>query len=273
MSIRINSVMQQQVATKISRADQAKRSNQNELASGVRIYSGAKDPAGLALSEKFRAKIDSLRESANNIGQARSAIQVASGATESIGGSLQRMRTLAVQAASGTLSAEDRAAIQQEFGQLQETVDSVATGTEFNGLELTDGSVGSFDVQVGDMQGDTISVGLGDLTATGLGVDGGAVSVASQAGAENAIGAIDQALDELSNQESAFGAVSNRLSSSFEGVQTEVENMVTTESRIRDADIAETTAVMARNQVLADVGLAVMAQANTSPRAATRLLS
>jgi flagellin len=133
--------------------------------------------------------------------------------------------------------------------------------------------VASVDVQAGDMQGDTIAVGLGDLTASGLGVDAGSLSLATQAGAEAAIGTIDQALDQVHSQAGALGTAYNRLGSSFGGVQTEIENMLTTEARIGDVDMAEATALMARNQVLSNAGLAVMVQANTDSRTAARLLS
>jgi flagellin len=273
MSISINSVMQQHVASNIAKADGLKRESQKDLVSGVRIYAAAKDPRGVALSQKFRARIQSLRESSANIGQAQDMIQVASGATDSVGGSLQRLRDLAVRAATGTISSSERAALQQEAIQIQESIDQVASNTEFGGLELTDGSVASVDVQAGDMQGDTIAVGLGDLTASGLGVDAGSLSLATQAGAEAAIGTIDQALDQVHSQAGALGTAYNRLGSSFGGVQTEIENMLTTEARIGDVDMAEATALMARNQVLSNAGLAVMVQANTDSRTAARLLS
>ena len=273
MSVRINSVMQQHVANNISRADNVRKIGQKQVASGQRMFEASQEPAAVALSEKFRARIQGLRESANNIGQAQSAIQVASGAAQSVGGALQRMRTLAIEAASGTLSPEQRATMQQELGELQETVESVATGTEFNGVELTNGVVGSFEVQVGEMAGDTMTVGLGDFTGANLGTDAGSISIGTQADAQAAISAIDGAIEQVANQESAFGAVSNRLGVSFDGVQGEVENMVDTESRIRDVDTAETAAMVAREEIMSKAGMAVLVQANTDSRFAARLLS
>lgn len=273
MSIRINSVMQQTVASQVSRSDNLKRQSQNDLVSGVRIYAAAKEPGGIALSQKLRAKIQSLRESSSNIGRAQDMIQVASGATDSVGGSLQRMRALAVRAAGGTISPSERASLQEEMIEIQRGIDQVGESTEFSGLELTDGSVGQVDVQVGDMEGDTLSVDLADLTSAGLGVDSGSVSVATQGDAEAAIDQIDAAIDQVGNQSSSLGTSYNRLGTSFSSVQTEVENLVTTESRIGDVDMAETTALMARNQALSNAGLAVMIQANTDSRAAARLLS
>ena len=273
MSIRINSVMQEQVANQISRSDSLKRKSQKDLVSGVRLNSVAREPAALALSGNLRAKMQSLRAASENIGRAQDMIQVASGAMDSVGGSLERMRALSVRAASGTISTTERAALQEEMIELQQGIDQVAQSTEFSGLELTDGSVAQVDVQVGDMAGDTLAVDLADLTSTGLGVDSASVSVATQADASAAIDQIDAAIDEVGSQTSALGTSYNRLGSSFSSVQTEVENMLTTEARIGDVDIAEATALIARNQAMANVGLAVMAQANTDPRAAARLLS
>ena len=273
MSIRINSVMQEQVASQISRSDSLKRKNQKDLASGVRINAGAREPAAIALSEKLRAKIQSLRASSQNIGRAQDMVQIASGSMDSVGGSLERMRALSVRAASGTISTSERAALQQEMLGLQQGIDQVAQSTEFSGLELTDGSVPQVDVQVGDMAGDTLSVELADLTSTGLGVDPASVSVATQADAEAAIDQIDAAIDHVGTQSASLGTSYNRLGTSFSSVQTEVENMLSTEARIADVDMAEVTALMARNQAMSNVGLAVMAQANTDSRSAARLLS
>jgi flagellin len=273
MSIRINTAMQQQVASQISRSDSSKRKSQNELVSGVRIYAAAKEPGGIGLSQKLRAKIQSLRESSSNIGRAQDMIQVASGALDSVGGSLTRMRALSVRAATGTLSPAERASLQQEMLEIQRDIDQVADSTEFSGLELTDGSVPQVDVQVGDMQGDTLSVDLADLTTASLGVDSGSVSVATQADATAAIDQIDAAIDEVGSQASSLGTSYNRLGTSFSSVQTEVENLLSTEARIGGVDMAEATAMMARSQVLANAGIAVMVQANTDSRSASRLLS
>lgn len=273
MSVRISQSATQSIANHISKANAEKRVAQRQLASGVRIYAAAEDPAGIALSEKLRSKIQSLREAGTNIGQAQSMIRVAAGSTETVGGAMMRMRSLAVQAASGTLSQSERAMLQEEFTSLQDTIQSVANSTEFNGLDLADGSTASVDVQVGDMAGDSLSIELGDLQTTSLGVDAGSINIASQAGAESAIGALDQALDQVHSQAATYGSAYNRLSSSFRGVQDEVENVYSTQSRITDVDIAEASAQLARTQVLSNAGLAVMVQANIDSRAAAKLLS
>ena len=272
MSFRINANMQQNVANQITRTNAKNRHNAKQMASGVRIYSAALDPGGVAMSEKFRARIQGLRESSRNIGQAQNMINVASGVTETTGGALERMRELAVQAASGTLSTTDHAAIQQEFGQLQDTLADVSATTEFNGLALADGSNPSVSVQVGPDAGDSYDVALADLSAGSLGVDAASVDLSTQAGAESAIGAIDSALDEVHSHAAAYGAAYNRLGSSYASMQDELENMVEADSRIRDVDFAEATADAARNDVMKNAGIAVMVQSNTDAMTAARLL-
>ncbi len=272
MSFRINANMQQNVANQITRTNAKNRHNAKQMASGVRIYAAAQDPGGVAMSEKFRARIQGLRESARNIGQAQNMLNVASGVTETTGGALERMRELAVQGASGTLSTAERASIQQEFSQLQDTLSDTAETTEFNGLDLADGSTASVSVQVGPDAGDSYEVALADLSAGTLGVDAGSVDVTTQAGAESAIGAIDNALDQVHSHASAYGAAYNRLGSSYASMQDELENMVESESRIRDVDFAEATAEAARNEVMKNAGIAVMVQSNSDSMTAARLL-
>ena len=272
MSFRINANMQQNVANQITRTNAKNRHNAKQMASGVRVYAAALDPGGVAMSEKFRARIQGLRESTRNIGQAQNMISVAAGVTETTGGALERMRELAVQASSGTLSTADRAAIQQEFSQLQDTLSDVAETTEFNGLDLADGSTASVSVQVGPDAGDSYDVALADLSAGSLGVDAGSVDVTTQAGAENAIGAIDNALDQVHSHAAAYGAAYNRLGSSYASMQDELENMVESESRIRDVDFAEETTDFTKSQILSQSATSMLAQANAIPQSALALI-
>jgi len=273
MSVRISNAASQVANNSINKSNSLKKEAQRQLVSGVRIFSASQEPGGIALSEKFRAKINSLRESSQNIGTAQSMIRVAAGATETAGGTLMRMRALAVRAASGTLGPAERAQLQQEVMELQSGLDSLAKSTEFSGLDLADGSTPDVDVQVGDMAGDTIAVSLGDLRTTSLGVDAGSVSVATQVGAESAIGAIDQALDQVHSQAATYGTAYNRLGSSFGAVQSEVESMLAAEGRINNVEAASAASRLARSQVLENAGLAVMVQANTNSSMASRLLS
>jgi flagellin len=248
--------------------------NYQRISSGLRIAKAADDAAGLGVAQSLHAQSASGRVAMRNTNDGISVIQTAEGAMDSVGDIITRMRELAVQSSSETLNDDERAYIQDEFEQLSGEVDRIANSTNFNGTALTDGTTTQLDVQVGVMNtaNDRITITLSDLTASTLGVDTAGVDLATATGAQAAIDTLDTALDSVSGYRSALGAVQNRLDSALGNMETYVENLEGAESQIRDADFAYETAELAKNQILQQAGVSVLAQAKTMNQGALSLL-
>ena len=275
MAIRINSNVDSIFAQKnLARVMRAQRDSMARLSSGVRITKAADDAAGLAISEKMRAQIKSLKMAQRNTENGISMVQTAEGALEETSSILSRMRELAVESSSEVLQATERAYLQSEFAALQTEMERIADSTEFNGLNLSDGSTTSVDVQVGifNTGNDRIAVALQDSQTATLGVDSGTVSLTNASTSQSAITAIDTAIDSVNSSRATYGAVQNRLTSVVRSLENYTENLIEAESRIRDVDFAAETATMTRNQIFAQAAISVLAQANSSPQAALSLL-
>lgn len=244
------------------------------ISSGLRINKAADDAAGLGMAENLDAAGKSLRQAMRNANDGVSVIEVAEGATNEVGNVIKRMRELAVQSSSETLDNTERAYISDEFTQLAGEVDRIASVTEFNGVQLADGSATTLNVQVGinDSVNDRIAVTLGDLRATTLGVDATAIDLSTAAGAQAALTDLDAALDMVNGYRSDFGASQNRLESSIRNLGTYTESIQGAESRIRDADYAYETAEMSKLQIMQQAGVAVLGQANQLSQSALRLI-
>ena len=189
-------------------------------------------------------------------------VQTAEGATSEVGNIVKRMRELAVQSSSETLATTERSYIDDEFAQLSAEVDRISQVTEFNGVQLGNGSDTSISVQVGvnNTSNDRIAITMGDLRATALGVDTTAMSLNSSASARQAITALDTALDSVNSIRSGYGAAQNRLSDALTNMEVYDENLIAAESQIRDVDFASETAEMAKQQIMQQAGMSVLAQ-------------
>lgn len=242
------------------------------LSSGLRIVRAGDDAAGLAISERMRARVRSLEQAGRNTRDGISLVQTAEGALNEVQNILGRMRELSIQSANGTLTAADQDSLDTEFQALLGEVTRIANATDFNGLSLL-GSASTITIQVGAgtvAAADTIDVTLADTTATGLGL--AAESIGSAGNTTTAIAAVDAAIDSLSTVRSNLGAVQNRLESAARNTDVQVENLVAAESRIRDVDVAKETASLTRGQILQQAGVAILAQANQAPQSALSLL-
>ena len=245
------------------------------LSSGYRINSAADDAAGLAISEGMRSQIRSMNQAVRNANDGVSLVQTAEGALNEVSNILQRMRELATQAATGTVSSDQRAYIDNEFTQLKSEIDRIASATQFNGTSLftnTSGQTVSFQVGPGATTNDTISVTISAAGASKIGVGTASVSGATGAAATAALTAIDSAITNVSNIRGTLGAVQNRLQSTINNLQVSVENLSAAESRIRDVDVASETAALTRAQILTQAGTAILSQANQTPQSALSLL-
>lgn len=248
------------------------RVSMERLSSGLRITRASHDPAGLAISEKFRSQIRSLAQAERNALDGVSLLQVAEGALDEVAGILNRMRELAVQSANGTLGTAERNALNTEVGLLIQEIDRIAQVTEFNGTTPLNNAVSSVTFQVGanNTSNDRITVTSVDATAGGLGVSG--VAIDTPTNAQSALATLDSAVETLSTRRATLGTAQNRLESTIRSIRVAIENTTAAESRIRDVDVAAETAELTKNQVLQQAGVAVLAQANVSTSAALNLL-
>jgi flagellin len=244
------------------------------VASGKRINKAADDAAGLGVAENLDSSNRSGRVAMRNANDGISLVQTAEGATGEVANILKRMRELAIQSASETLDNNERQYIQDEYVQLAAEVDRISAVTEFNGVSLVNGINTQISVQVGinNTSNDRITIKMGDLRATVLGIDTGTLSLATVTGAQNALGTFDIALDTVNSNRSDYGASQNRLSTSLRNMEIYLENITSAESRIRDADYAYETAEMAKNQILQQAGMSVLAQAKSINQGVLSLL-
>ena len=261
--------------TKLGETGRRLNKSFERISSGLRIARAADDAAGLGVAENLKVAASSARVAARNVGDGISMIAVAEGATAEVANILGRMRELAVQSASETLGDDERAYIQDEYVALASEVDRIANTTEFNGLQLADGTTSTLSVQVGihATANDQVDITMGDLRASTLGVDTGTVDLSTSSGASSALDALDTAIEAVSSYRSDFGAGENRLNSALNNLEVFIENTKAAESQIRDADFGYESAELAKQQVLQQAGVAVLAQAKQLPAAVTTLLN
>jgi flagellin len=242
------------------------------LSSGYRINTAADDAAGLGITESMNAQVKSYMVAERNANDGISMAETADGAAAQIHTILTRLRELAVQSSNGALQAGDRTNLQTEFTALSAEIDRIASVTKFNGVNLLSGASTAVDFQVGigTSVNDRITVNFGGVSAAGLGVAASAVD--TFANAQAAITAVDTAISTLSTQREGFGSAVNRLQLSVSNLQAVRTNLSAAHSRIKDVDVAEETAALARVQVLAQAGTSVLAQANQTPQLALSLL-
>lgn len=256
----------------LNRTTRALSRNFERISSGLRIARAADDAAGLGVAESLRADAASAKVAARNINDGISIIAVAEGATGEVASILVRLRELAIQSMSETLATTERAYIDDEADQLVSEIARIAAVTEFNGVSLTNGAVTTMDVQVGiqNTANDIITITLGDLTTTTLGVN--VLDLSTAATASTGLTLLDTALNTVAQNRSTFGAVENRLNSALNNIETFTESTVAAEARIRDADFGAETANLAQNQILQQAGVSVLSQAKNINQVALTLL-
>jgi flagellin len=235
------------------------------LSSGYRINTAADDAAGLAISERLRAQIGGLDQANRNAQDGISLVQTAEGQMNEVHAMLQRVRDLAVQYQNGTLSTDDRTAIQSEVNQLGSEIERIGNSAAFNGISLL-ASAGSITFQIGANDGDVIAVSTISL---GAAVDTNVFSL-SVNGSD--ISEIDAAINSISAQRAVFGAVQNRLEHTINNLSTYQENLTASESQIRDVDMASEMVEFTKDQILQQAGTSMLSQANQLPNSVLSLL-
>ncbi len=273
----------------ITTGDQAKSTE--KLSSGYRINRAGDDAAGLSISEKMRSQIRGLNKASTNAQDGISLIQTAEGALNETHSILQRMNELATQAANDTNTTADRNAIQAELNQLTSEIDRIQSTTAFNTMNLLDGSFTGKNLQVGSLSGQKIELSIQNMNASSifeasktsvrptsytasatLEAASSKIDVSSFSKAGNAMSTIQSALQKVSAQRSALGAVQNRLEHTIKNLDTASENTQSAESRIRDTDMASEMVSYSKNNILAQAGQSMLAQANNSNQGVLSLL-
>jgi flagellin len=258
----------------IGKTNQAQESSLAKLSSGSRITKAADDAAGMAISEKLKAEIRSSKQADRNANDGISMVQVAEGGLNETQNILTRLRELAIQSASDTVSDTERGFTNMEYQNLVQEMDRISKSTEFNGRKLLDGTGDKYDFQVGTKgdENSQISYEAGQVNASTseLGVEG--LEVSSKDSAQSSLASVDAAIEKVSGQRAFLGALQNRLSSASNSLQVTQENMSAANSRIRDVDYAEETAKNATNSILQAAGTSVLAQANMSGQNALKLI-
>jgi len=243
------------------------------LASGSRITQAADDAAGLSISEFLRGQTRGIAMARNNAFNAGSAIQISEGGLNEITNIAIRLRELGIQAASDNIGDKERGFLQEEASQLIQEADRIAKTTQFGDKKLLDGTGGKLTFHVGAFAGEenTISYSLNaNATASKIGLTD--VDLSSRDSARNSLAAVDSALEEIGRMRANFGAVQSRLNATVSNLDIQYENVMAANSRIRDVDVAKETAEMASAQVLQSAAISVLAQANTFPSLALKLI-
>jgi flagellin len=250
------------------------QSSFNKLSSGMRINTAADDAAGLAISERMKTQIRSYVVAERNANDAISMVSTAEGALGEVHGILGRLRELAIQSANGSMTSTDRGYLDTEFKQLQSEITRIQGAAKFNGKQLLATSASTIVFQIGldNASFDQLAITFGGFALTTLLSTTTKVSGTTASSSLAALTAIDGALQIISTERAKYGASMNRLEVTTSAIQTMRVNLTASNSRIRDVDVAEETSKLASNQVIAQAGVSVLAQANQLPQMALQLL-
>jgi flagellin len=271
MSIRTN-IASLTAQNNLSSTQNALDSSMARLSSGYRITSAGDDAAGLGISTKLEAQIGSFSQATRNANDGLSVIQTTESSLNETSNILTRLRELAMQSASDGIGDTERGYVQTETDQLVSEVDRISAVTQYNGKQLLDGTGGTLNFQVGvnGTGNDQISFTTIDATATTLGVEG--LDLTSSGAAAAALTTIDAAIAAVSTARASLGAVGNRFQSAMNNIQSFSQALSQADSRIKDVDVAAETSAMARENILQQAGVSVLAQANQQPQLALKLL-
>ena len=287
----VNNISAMNTHRQLTVADSSLSKSLERLSSGLRINRAGDDAAGLAISEKMRAQIRGMKQAIRNAQDGISVIQTAEGALTEVHNMLNRMRQLTVQAGNSTLTGGDKDKLHAEFELLAAEITRIAKTTEFNTMILLTGEFGpnatsgpgKIVLQIGANAGQTLKVYIGDMRAETLGVAAkesindteGMLFIGSGSDSthiDNALNAIDEAIELVSAQRASLGANQNRLEHTIQNLSITAENLAASESRIRDVDMAAEMAEFTKNQILLQSSTAMLAQANMKPQIVLSLL-
>jgi len=260
----------------IAKVGRAVNQSIERLSSGLKINSASDDAAGIAVAEGLRAQVGGFQQASENANDAVALLSTAEGAYNAISDIMVRMRELAVQSSTDTLTDKERAYIDTEYQDLSTEITRISDVTEYNGIKLTDGSSGDgsgamvFQVGTRNSANDQITITLKDQDATALLLN--ATGVSDLATSQAAITAIDTAIDQLATDRATLGSTSNQLTLAVDNLANTIENLSSARSQIEDTDIAAESAQFTKNNVLMQAGVSMLSQANSTPQMGLRLL-
>ena len=266
-----NNLMAVNAARHLGQSYNALSRSVERLSSGLRINSAKDDAAGLAVRELMRADIAVIQQGARNAQDGISMLQTMEGAMATIDNALVRMQQLAEQAATGSYSSAQRTIMENEFVEMRQEIDRIAAATTFNGIKMLDNSA-SVSVHFGKLTTDNISITGSNITSASGGLNITGLTISDVASAKNALVTLDSAISTKDTARAKFGYKMNRLEGTITVLNIQAENLQAAESRVSDVDVATEMAEMTRNQVLAQAGIAMLAQANSMPQMALTLL-
>ena len=266
-----NNLMAENAARHLSRSYDALSRSVERLSSGLRINSAKDDAAGLAVRELMRADIAVLQQGARNAQDGVSLLQTMEGALATIDDILIRMQQLAEQAATGSYSSSQRGIMHNEFVEMRLEVDRVATATKFNDISMLD-DTSTVSIHFGELTSDKIDIAGSIMTSASTGLNLTGLSISGTSCALTSLGRLETAINTKDTARAKFGYKMNRLEGTTDVLNIQSENLLSAESRISDVDVATEMAEMTRNQVLAQAGVAMLAQANAMPQMALTLL-
>ena len=254
-----------------------------KLSTGMRINRASDDAAGLSVSESLRSKIRGMGRAKSNAEDGIALLQIAEGATGEVNNILQRLRELAIQSSTDTMTTTERSYIDKEFGQLMSEITRISDSASYNGMTLLDGQAGSFGVSGGQASVlhigsgssssvDRISITVTAMTLGALGMSPTTTSVSTSASALAALSMIDNAVRSVNTMRSDMGAYVNRLEFAIANLGNQLYNTQDAESRIRDVDFAKETTEFTRAQILMQSATSMLAQSNQVPQGVLSLL-
>jgi flagellin len=277
MGLRINTNMMSINAHRNLRGTKlSMESTSEKLSSGYRINKSADDAAGLAISDNLGGQIRSFKQSSRNAQDGISFIQVAEGGMNEVSNMISRLRELSVQAASDTIGVEERGYLNREAQQLKLEMDRIAQGTEYNGTQLLSGKGDKLDFQIGIKNNDFLdrisyAPEQTNVSLEALGLQD--IDLSDKLNAQTGLAKLDTSLKVLNSNRASLGALQNRLNSTISNTEVAIENLSAAKSRIKDADVANETAELARSSIMLQAGISVLAQANQSQAVALKLLN
>jgi len=265
-----NNLMSVNAARHLGNSYNALASSVERLSSGMRINSAKDDAAGLTVRELMRSDIAVIQQAVRNAQDGISMLQTMEGAMATIDDALVRMQQLAEQAATGSYSSAQRAIMESEFVEMRSEIDRVAGSTEFNDIKMLD-NTDTVSIHIGKLTTDSISITGSNVTSASSGLNITGLTISNTTSAKSAVTALDSAISTKDTARGTFGYKMNRLENAISVLNIQVENLQAAESRISDVDVATEMAEMTKNQVLAQAGMSMLAQANTSPQMALKL--
>lgn len=266
-----NNLMSTNAARHLGQSYNALSKSVERLSSGLRINGAKDDAAGLAVRELMRADIAVTQQGVRNAQDGISMLQTMEGALAQVDDTLVRMQALAEQASTGSYSSAQTQIMQDEFDELRQEIDRIATSTKFNNISMLD-NTNTVSIQFGKLTTDKIDIAGSNITSASGGLNITGLTIANTTSASAALATLDTAISTKDSARAKFGYKMNRLEGTVNVMNIQAENLLTAESRVSDVDVATEMAEMTRSQVLAQAGIAMLAQANSMPQMALTLL-